>query len=46
MNPFLCKRPQATKKKQLMKQRLLEYANYRAKIPSIFYGILRIFGGI
>jgi len=27
-------------------ERLLEYTNYRAKIPAIFYGIFGIFGGI
>jgi len=49
-NPFLCKRLQARKqnKKNAVDkaQRLLEYTNYRAKIPAIFYGIFRIFGGI
>jgi uncharacterized protein (UPF0332 family) len=52
MNPFLCKRLQARKQKTKKKKavdeadRLLEYANYHANIPAIFYGIFGIFGGI
>jgi hypothetical protein len=48
MNPFLCKRLPARKQKKAVDtaDRLLEYANYRAKIPAIFYWIFGILGDI